>query len=262
MTTPNEQQLELTLRGKAIAEDAHGRICLNDIWEASGAGISKEPKHWRGNKGAIELIDELQKKVTAGYLKEGRENVLVIEAQRGRGARGTFAHPVLAAAYAGYLNPKLEIEVREVWLRFRAGDVKLADEIMDRADKADNEWMAKRSISRATRLGYTDALKDHGVQDSRGYADCTNATYRGLFGRTAGQLKLERGVKKNGSLRDAMDLKELATVSFAEVLSTDRMADENSRGTIECYAATSKVAGAVRKLIDADLADRQRRMLG
>jgi hypothetical protein len=262
MTAGNEQQLELTLRGKPIAEDSFGRICLNDIWEAAGAAVSKQPKHWRGNKGVIELIEELQKKVTAGYLKDGHENVLVIDAQRGRGARGTFAHPVLAATYAGYLSPKLEIEVREVWLRFRAGDATLADEIMDRASKADNEWIAKRSISRATRLAYTDTLKEHGVSDSRGYADCTNATYRGIFGKTAGQLRLERNLGKKASLRDALDLKELATVSFAEVLSTDRIEDENCRGATECSSATAKVAASVKQLIEADLRSRQRRMVG
>jgi hypothetical protein len=256
-------QGKLALRGHVIGEDAYGRICLDDIWAMSGEKDTRAPKQWRRTGPAVRLIEQLQLKVTTSHLKSASgEGGEVVTAGRGQGVKGTFAHPVLAAAYAGYLNPSLEIEMREVWLRYRSGDATLADEIMEKADKAANEWMAKRSISRATRLGYTDALKEHGVSDSRGYADCTNATYRGLFGRTAGQLKLERGVKKKGSLRDVMDLKELATVSFAEVLSTDRMADEGSRGTIECYAATAKVASAVKQLIDADLRDRQRRAIG
>jgi hypothetical protein len=51
-----------------------------------------------------------------------------------RGARGgIFAHPVLACAYAGYLSPELELEVRQVRLRYRAGDPTLADDILSRA---------------------------------------------------------------------------------------------------------------------------------
>jgi len=258
----DDRQLELTLRGKTIGEDALGRICLDDIWELSGERDTRAPKQWRRTAPAIRLIDALQVKVTTTHLKGGGEAPDVVTAGRGQGVKGTYAHPVLAAAYAGYLDADLEIEVREVWLRYRSGDATLADDIMERADRAANEWIAKRSTSRAARLGYTDTLKDHGVSDSRGYADCTNATYRGIFCRTAGQLKLERGVGKKGSLRDTMDLKELATVAFAEVLSTDRISDENCQGTVECYSATAKVAGAVKQLLDADMRDRRKRMIG
>jgi hypothetical protein len=149
--------------------------------------------------------------------------------------------------------------VKEVFLRYKAADPTLADEIMERADAAANEWIAKRSMSRAARLGYTATLKDHGVVEPRQYAGCTNATYRGLFSKEAQQLKRERGVK--GSLRDAMDLKELATVSFAEVMSTDCIEEEDCRGFGECRDATAKVAGAVRDMIEGDKKDRQRRLV-
>lgn len=36
--------------------------------------------------------------------------------------KGYYAHPILATAYAGYLAPDLEIEIRQVYLRYRAGD--------------------------------------------------------------------------------------------------------------------------------------------
>lgn len=68
-------------------------------------------------------------------------------------------------------------------------------------------------------------------------------------------------MKAHGSLRDAMDLKELATISFAEVMSTDRIEDEDCRGFPECRDATTKVAGAVRRMIEGDQKDRQRRLM-
>jgi hypothetical protein len=46
-------------------------------------------------------------------------------------ASNTFAHPVLALAYAEDLLPALGVEVRDVFLRYRARDVTLASEILE-----------------------------------------------------------------------------------------------------------------------------------
>lgn len=52
----------------------------------------------------------------------------------------------MAAAYAGYLDPNLEVEIREVWLRYRAGDATLADEILQRASAEANHWAGMRAL--------------------------------------------------------------------------------------------------------------------
>lgn len=164
----------LVLRGVPISEDAHGNICLDDLWRLAKCKETKTPRRWRITQAALRLIGELQKKVTNSALKGNSLNTSVIYAKRGRGNEGTFAHPILAAAYAGYLSPKLEIEVREIWLRYRAGDATLADEILQRASAEANEWAGVRALSRAQRVAYTTTLKAHGVQ-GRGYMDCTEA---------------------------------------------------------------------------------------
>jgi len=64
---------------------------------------------------AQSLIVELEKKIKISSLKEDKAVFSSIYARRGRGSTGTFAHPILAAAFAGYLSPKLELEVREIW---------------------------------------------------------------------------------------------------------------------------------------------------
>jgi hypothetical protein len=153
----------LVIRGNKIFEDSHGHICLDDLWRAAKAKPSKEPPRWRVTQGAKALIEELQKKIVISGLKENRPDIPVIYALRGRGRSGTFAHPILAAAYAGYLSPKLELEVREVWLRYRKGDVTLADEILQRASAEENKWAGLRAIARSRRVSYTGTLKDHGV---------------------------------------------------------------------------------------------------
>lgn len=172
---------------------------------------------------------------------------------------GTWADPRLALDYAEYLNPALAIEVKEVFLRYKAADPALADDIMERNGAEANEWMAKRSLGRSARLGYTSTLKQHGVNEPKHYAQCTNAAYLSLWGKTAAQLKRDKG--NPAKLRDAMDTKELVTVAFAEVMSSDRIEDEECRGFVECRDATSKVAGAVRNMIEGDRKDRQKRLL-
>jgi hypothetical protein len=261
MTDTNDPSTALAIRGRAVRVDENGLTCLNDIWSAAGFTKNRRPSHWQAlvttNPRIIKVLALITGK-SGNYTKEDMQRVM----RTRRGADGgTWADIRLALDYAEYLNPALAIEVKEVFLRVKAADPTLADEIMEQNDAAANEWMAKRSMSRAARLGYTATLKDHGVTERFGYAECTNATYRGLFGKTAKQLREAKGLGKNSKLRDALDLKELATVSFAEVLSTDRIEEEDCRGFSECHRATAKVAGAVKTMIDNDKKDRQRRLV-
>lgn len=261
MDTGNDNEpRQLVIRGRTIRVDAGGLCCLNDIWSAAGFTKNLRPSDWAAlytTHARIERVLKIKTGKSGGYEKSDILNVLKV--RRGKGG-GTWAHELLALDYAEFLNPALAIEVKQVFLRFRRADPTLADEIMERSDASANEWMAKRSISRAARFGYTATLKEHGVREPQHYAECTNATYRALFGKDAKQLKREKGVTKR--LRDAMDLKELATLSFAEVMSSDRIDEEDCAGFVECRDATTKVATAVRTMIEGDKRDRQRRLFG
>jgi hypothetical protein len=250
----------LVVRGTAISEDANGHILLDDLWKLSGASETKRPKHWRTQRAVQQLVDELQKKVTGAYLKENKLNIPVIYSKPGRGNAGTWAHPVLAAAYAGYLSAKLEIEVREVWLRFRKGDPTLADEILQRATAEANVWVAKRALSRAQRVAYTDVLKAHGVQ-GRGYMDCTEAVYTRLLGAKSWQLRNQRGLEKKANLRDNLSIAELSYVMAAEALSAERIEDEERQGNVACEKASAKGAAAIRLAIEDDRRNRQKKLV-
>jgi hypothetical protein len=258
MSVPTSEPKPLILRGRAIRADDNGMVCLNDIWSAAGFTKNQRPADWARLPTTLKRIERVLKLITGksrNYDKADMHRVYMTRVGKGG---GTWTDVRLALDYAEYLNPALAIEVKEVFLRYKAADPTLADDIMERSTAEANEWIAKRSMSRAARLGYTATLKHHGVLEPKHYAECTNATYRGLFGKTAGQLKKERGTKK---LRDAMDIRELVTVSFAEVMSSDRIEDEACEGFGECHAATSKVAGAVRNMIEGDRRDRQKRLL-
>lgn len=249
---------DIVLRGARIREDLNGLVCLDDIWQAAKASPGREPRRWRDIGATKRLEEELQKKIATAALKAKTSIIPVCYAKRGRGNGGTFAHPILAAAYAGYLSPKLEIEIREIWLRYRKADVTLADAILQRAPPADNEWAGVRALARAKRLSYTDTLRDHGVQGV-GYPQCTNAVYREILGGNAGQIRSRRGLSKTANLRDNLPTDELSFVMAAEVLAADRIREEDRDGNDECATASAKSAGFIREAIERDKRDRWRR---
>jgi hypothetical protein len=250
----------LILRGSTITEDAYGNLLLDDLWNLAKAKHGKLPKFWRTNAVAKQLITELQKKVTKTNLKTNIKATPVIYAKQGRGNAGTYAHPILAAAYAGYLSPKLEIEVREIWLRYRAGDATLADEILQRATAEANLWAGTRAVSRGQRVAYTDVLKAHGVE-GRGYMNCTEAVYLNLLGGKSYELREQKGLPAKTNLREKFDVAELSFVMAAEALSAERIEEEDRRGNVECERATSRSARSIRRAIEEDRRDRQRSLV-
>jgi hypothetical protein len=261
MAESSQAEQNLVLRGKVISEDERGNISLDDIWSLAGGKASKAPKHWRGNRQVAALIDELQKKVTVGYLKAKKPNFPVIYAKRGRAGGGTFAHPILAAAYAGYLSPKLEIEVREIWLRYRAGDASLADEILQRASAEGNRWAGTRALARSQRKSYTGTLKAHGVW-GEGYMLCTEAVYSKLLGGKSYQLRKRMGLPAKANLRDALPTDQLAYVMAAEALSAERIEEEERFGNVLCIEASEIGGSAIAKAVEEDRRNRQKRLIG
>jgi hypothetical protein len=250
----------LTLRGRLIESDENGLIRLNDIHTAAGFSKNQTPGDWTA------LTSTSQKTIQVLKLNTGKsgnwtkkEYRSTIYAKRGAGG-GTYADPRLALDYAEYLNPKLAIEVNEVFLRYKAGDATLADEVLQRAPAEDNEWAARRAMGRAVRGHYTKELHERGVANPKEYAICTNQTYQGLFDATAKKLKEQKGLPKSANLRDSMDMKEIAFVAASEALAVERMTEEESEGFGECRTATSMAAGSIRSAIDHDRKNRQKKL--
>lgn len=255
----SEYALTVTLRGRKIRFDENNLACLNDIWSAAGFTKNQRPHDWMRLGTVQKLIQEVVKRNT-GKSRNWTKSELRTATYTKRGQNGgTFADVRLALAYAEYLNPKLGIEVREVFLRYKAADETLADDILDRAGPEANEWAAKRALSRVIRNTYTETLQNHGVSKGLEFARCTNTTYRVLFDGTAGQLRKRKGVK--GNVRDHLDTLELSAVMTTEALSSERIVDERCNGVHECSAATEKSAGFIRQAIEADRKDRRPKML-
>jgi hypothetical protein len=157
-------------------------------------------------------------------------------------------------------QPGLDVEVREVWLRYRAGDPTLADEVLARATPAANRWAIRRAEARVTRNEYTQVLSDHGVA-GRGFRDCTDEEYLRLFDGHAWELRLKRGLPAKANVRDSMTEIELTTIRLTEMLASERIEEEDRRGNYECKEATGRTAKNVRSAIDAERKDRQKRLI-
>jgi hypothetical protein len=250
----------IKLRGRLVRLDELGRVSLNDIHKVGNYSDRTGPRDW----GALEVTKRFI--VTAVSKNAGKSGILsktdvlsMYCVKIGRNG-GTWAHPIIALAYAKYLSPDLHYEVNEVFLRFKAGDAALADETLQRSSPEGNEWAGVRALSRAKRRQYTDTLKAHGVEGF-GYAQCTDETYKVLFGETAKKLKEAKRLTETANLRDNMKTDELVYVMAAEVLASGRIQEEKSEGNRECRLATGKSAGFIRHAIEADKADRKPRLV-
>lgn len=250
----NDDQVPV-VRSQSIRSDANGLVCLNDLWTITGGDKNRRPAEWRRTAAAKRLNGALAARIVG---KSHKSPPVLINAERG--AKGlTFAHVVLAQAYAEFLDADLAVEVREVFLRYRAGDASLADEILERASAEENRTAAVRAMGRVTRDKFTDVLQDHGVKQPY-FGICTNVVYQTVLGKPAAALKRALGVAPKGSLRDAMSITQLAAVNFAEALSADRIEDIGCQGGPQCQEATAAASRTVRDALDAEKRSRRREL--
>lgn len=247
---------DLIVRGQKVRFSAEGLARLGDIWSTAGNQKNRTPTDWLRLPTTSRLINALLEKATGKSHSWTKSEVRSTHyVQNGI---GTFADVRLALAYAEYLDPKLALEVREVFLRFRGADPTLADEVMQRATPEANEWVARRAMGRSVRNLYTTELNARGVKDGREYGICTNATYRKLFDGSAQQIKAARGLPAKASVRDSLNIRELAFLAASEALSVERMEDEDSQGFGECHSATANSAASIRLAIETDRRTRKK----
>ncbi len=247
---------ELVIRGRTVCADANGLVSLNGIWEAAGFSKNQKPYDWSRLATTQKLIEAVLVRNTGksrNWTKGDYKSTIYM--QRGQGG-GTFVDVRLALAYAEYLNPKLALEVREVFLRYKVADATLADDILERATPEANEWAGVRALSRTTRNKHTAILQDHGVIAPIDFANSTNATYIALFAKRAKSLKAARGLKKNANLSDKMGLSDLTYVMAAESLANERIEQTNPQGPTPCQIAVRRSARHIREAIEKDRADR------
>lgn len=241
----------MIFKSTRIRVDAEGRVCLNDIHTAAGFSKNQKPHDWLAlpsAKGAIAALIHHNSGKSGVMPKDAIKSIYYVKPGKGG---GTWAHENLALAYAEYLSPRLGIEIRDVFLRYRRGDESLIDEIRSRKPANDDRDL-HRQVGKGVRKKYTATLEGHGVKLPVEYAQCTNETYKQLFGGTAKQLRQRRGLPDKANIRDNMSLSELAYTMASEALASERIEQQNSQGFLQCHDATRQASSAIRGAIEAD----------
>jgi hypothetical protein len=136
---------------------------------------------------------------------------------KGRAAK-TYAHPVLALAYAEDLLPALGVEVREIFLRYRAADISLANDILDRiaaqVREDEQRLMARDEIVKNNKKIAAHGKKA-GCQRGWEYAELHNSGYRGLYnGLDESGIHRLKQLTKNQKILDHMTIAESAANLF------------------------------------------------
>ncbi|MGP9656478.1 KilA-N domain-containing protein [Halomonas sp. AOP31-B1-25] len=104
------------IAGHEITTDEHGRFSLNAIHHAAGSEPHKRPSQWARRDEAKELIEEISQSADLHFDP--------IHSVRGGSYKGTFAHELLAISYAGWISPKFQLQVNQVFLDYRMGNLK------------------------------------------------------------------------------------------------------------------------------------------
>jgi len=108
-----------------------------------------------------------------------------------------------------------------------------ADAFNVKFDKADRQAQLKARVEgKAARRGLTDAIKEwgnkHRTDPSRYYSHCSDMVNVAVCGKTAQQLRKERGLKASDPLRDTHSERELKWIELIEshaISSIDRGLD-------------------------------------
>lgn len=98
------------IAGVIITTDEQGRYNLNALHKASGLGNNKAPAQWLRTQTAQELVHELT---------DMQKCTSPINTIKGGINQGTFAHELLAVSYAGWISPKYQLMVNQVFLDCR-----------------------------------------------------------------------------------------------------------------------------------------------
>jgi Uncharacterized phage-encoded protein len=110
--TNNSSSLPV-IAGVEITTDAEGRFNLNALHKASGLGKAKQPANWMRLDSTKELIDELSR-------SSDLRNAPINQIQGGLN-QGSYAHELLAIAYASWISPSFHLQVNQVFLDYRTG---------------------------------------------------------------------------------------------------------------------------------------------
>ena len=109
------------------------------------------------------------------------------------------------------------------------------------------DWIDKRIRGIAIRQDLTEEWKSRGIQEEKDFAILTNEISKATFGKTVGEYKQFKGLKKpNQNLRDHMNDWELILTMFGEKATTDITIAKDAKGFPQ-LKHTAKEGGDIAK---------------
>ncbi len=103
------------------------------------------------------------------------------------------------------------------------------------------DWIDKRLRGIAIRQDLTDEWKSRGIEEERDFAILTNEISKATFGKTVGEYKQFKGLKKqNQNLRDHMTDWELIFTMLGEKATTDITRTRDAQGFNESRQAAKR----------------------
>ena len=201
----------------------------------------KAPAQWKRLPQSRGYISALEKKLG---------NCGKIPQFASHGKSGMYGHYLLLLAYLQYLNPTLHVEANEYFLRFKAGDPTLIDEIYRNASVEGKARAELRMKSILKRRSFTDELAAHGC-GSDDFGRITNAGYEESFDKNAVQLKASYGLKPTAkNLRDVMPPEMLNQVQLYEDLAAAKMNKDKTQGAFVCETTTRNASRMIREFLE------------
>ena len=243
---------DLVLRGADVREDSvTGAVCLNDLWKIAGSPDNQRARDWYRSKRVLALERTLQERIVEISHKSPKEVEGSTYYARGRGQGAlTFAHPVLALDYVQYVDPKLAIEVNELFLKYRADAVSLALEILEGMEEQadyDAVRVQLRELVKAHNKMAVGVAKEVGVRNFGAY---NGAGLRGQYGgMNKAQLLRHKGLEANAHHLDHASHEELAANYFKATQAMAKIKREGIQGQAPASNAHHEVGEAVRLTI-------------
>jgi len=237
--------MDIMLRGVTIAKDENGYVNLNDLWKLSGEPHTKAPRFWRQLPTTKELVQ--------AFIVRKSYNSDVIYAKRGN-VGGTFAHIILALAYAEYLNPELGVEVREIALRVYAGDVSVLDAYRrDRQAQLEddhNRVTARNEIKR-NNFDLNQLLKEIGAKRRNQYAAFHDHGYMGLYGgMRENDIHSHKKLTHGEKILDHMGFQELSANMFRTATTQDYLTQYPADGVMRAAEIHKRFGQKVRAFLE------------
>lgn len=231
------QRQDLIIQGHAIGRDADNYFSLTDVWRLAGEEDHKSPRKWRTLLYAKELIRALEQNVRFKDVITKSHSKSAIYSKKGRNG-GTFAHYILAVAYAEYLHPEIGVEVRDIATRVWGGDVSVLDDFNRRIIeqvKEDERRVHNREEITKRNKELARQGKKAGLE-GWDYAKLHNSGYRGMYdGRDEDDIHALKHLGQKQKILDHMGAAEGAANVFRVTQAELRMKNHQPRTPEEAF---------------------------